>query len=229
MVDNKFTGAGGMADSQRRRKMKKISWNWAPLLLFVWGTIADLSYSAASKTAMRKRIVNQARRMIGIKQKKIVVRGKSFRFDCSGFIFACYYGVGIDLEKKIDRSSVAGNLSYQLYKGLKGRSWKHRSRMPRPGDLVFFHNTYDRNRNRRWDDKITHVGLVEKVARDGTITWIHLVRSGIRRYVMHLRYPRIFEKKGKRYNDFLRRRPKKDANSGKYLSGSLFATFSSPL
>ena len=138
MVDNKFTGAGGMADSQRRRKMKKISWSWAPLLLLVWGTIVDLSYSAASKTAMRKRIVNQARRMIGIKQKKIVVRGKSFRFDCSGFIFACYYGVGIDLEKKIDRSSVAGNLSYQLYKGLKGRSWKHRSRMPRPGDLIFF-------------------------------------------------------------------------------------------
>ena len=36
-----------------------------------------------------------------------------------------------------------------------------------------FRDTYDRNRNRRRDDDLTHVAIVESVASDGTITLVH--------------------------------------------------------
>ena len=34
---------------------------------------------------------------------------------------------------------------------------------PKPGDVVFFDNTYDRNKNKRLDDSLTHIAIVVSV------------------------------------------------------------------
>ena len=50
----------------------------------------------------------------------------------------------------------------------------------RPGDLVFWHDTYDRNRQRRAPTtRFTHVGIVEYVV-DGTVVFLHRGAHGRR-------------------------------------------------
>jgi len=62
-------------------------------------------------------------------------------------------------------------------------------RDPLAGDLVFFENTYDRNRNGRADDGVTHVGLVEEVRPDGAVVFLHRGGRGVARAVLDLRAP----------------------------------------
>jgi hypothetical protein len=74
---------------------------------------------------------------------------------------------------------------------------------------------------------LTHVGLVESVGDDGTVTVIHRVRRGVVRYHMNLdrRATHTDPKSGQRLNDYLR-----FARKGqKVLTGELFAAFGSLL
>ena len=54
---------------------------------------------------------------------------------------------------------------------------------PAPGDLIFWHDTYDRNRNGRADDPFTHVGVVEYVV-DGTVLFVHRGGKAVARGAM---------------------------------------------
>jgi hypothetical protein len=90
---------------------------------------------------------------------------------------------------------------------------------PLPGDAAFFHDTYDRNRDRRANDRFTHVGLVEKV--DGTaIVLIHRSVHGVERLRMDLARPDDPDA-----NDRLRFQRRGDAPGTRYLAGELFAAF----
>ena len=178
--------------------------------------------------AARKIIVKQAKKWIGPKRSYFQVKGKRFRFDCSGFVQACYHAADRPLKahlRKNQRNIQATTL--RLYHSLKSKTWRTSAKKPRPGDLIFFHNTYDRNRNHRWDDLITHIALIEKIERDGTIKYLHVSSKGVKRDCMNLRYPKSHLKDGKVVNDFLRRRPPSDLDRGKYTSASLFACFAS--
>ncbi len=48
---------------------------------------------------------------------------------------------------------------FKLKGGFKGKV--------RLGDLVFFDNTYDRNGDGKFDDRITHVGIVVGFDKEG--------------------------------------------------------------
>ena len=50
---------------------------------------------------------------------------------------------------------------------------------PMIGDVVFFDNSYDRNRNDRLDDLLTHIAIVVSVDEDETVHMMHLGGSGI--------------------------------------------------
>ena len=78
---------------------------------------------------------------------------------------------------------------------------------PVPGDLVFFRETYDQNRDGRRNDGLTHVGIVDQVDADGTVTVIHRVKRGVVRYRMNLARPRVA----------------KDPNTGRILNDTLRA------
>ena len=92
------------------------------------------------------------------------------------------------------------------------------------GDLVFFHNTYDRNRDGRLNDSLTHVGVVEEVKTDGTVTYVHHAGARILRFRMNLDQPNAVRdpKTGRRLNHPLRRA---SGSQPSMTSGQLFAGY----
>ena len=148
---------------------------------------------------LRTRILEAARRRVG----------HVFAGDCSRFVLTAFAdaGVGVRLEHpSVSKSGALYEASVQVA-------------TPRPGDLAFFHDTYDRNRNHRADDPFTHVALVESV--DGSsVVLIHRSGRRIERLRMDLARPDDGEA-----NDLLRVRRRGDVPGTRYLAGELFTAF----
>lgn len=111
--------------------------------------------------------------------------------DCTGFIQAVYEAEGVPLRAMMrraapaERSGVAAALRAMEAYGVVfggGGEW------PAPGDLVFWHDTYDRNHNGRADDPFTHVGVVEYVV-DGTVLFVHRGGKAVARGAMNPERP----------------------------------------
>ncbi|MFH1807523.1 MAG: CHAP domain-containing protein [Pseudomonadota bacterium] len=153
--------------------------------------------------AQRLRVAQAARRYVG--QHQILVDGKALPYDCSGLARAAYLAQGIDVMNVDNREGENGVSAIYRYARQHGVVYK--LARPEVGDLVFFHDTYDRNHNGRRDDMLTHVAVVERVEDDGTVTIVHTVARGVLRYRMNLRYPeRVRDPdSGRRVNHYLRR------------------------
>jgi len=158
-------------------------------------------------------VAKSASDMVG--KTRLSVGGEHFRYDCSGFVEAVYASVG---------NPISGSTK-MLFESSKEKGVYHRNKRPLPGDLAFFDNSHDRNKNGRRDDKLTHVAIVEQVDHDGAITLVHLGSRGIMRITMNLEQPKAHKSEsGKVWNSFLRaRRTKKDR--GPRLTGELWTGF----
>ena len=144
----------------------------------------------------------------------LTVNGKRYRDDCSGLIEAALAAAG---------GTWTGS-SASLYDAAREAGLTRRR--PRPGDVAFFDNTYDRDGDRRLDDRLTHVAIVENVDRAGTITLIHRGSRGITRLRMNLRHKHWRDDgEGNVYNDYLRARSKNDRPRTRYLAGELWVRF----
>ncbi len=144
-------------------------------------------------------------------------RPKGFRDDCSGFVMA-----------SLDRAGVPMSGSTRsFWEDADAQGLTHTRKRPHAGDLVFFDNTYDRNRNGRWDDDLTHVGIVIDVDRDGTITVAHGGTSkGRTTMLMNLGTPdQRTSADGRELNDWLRAQKSGDPKKATYLSGELWRGF----
>ncbi len=92
--------------------------------------------------------------------------------------------------------------------------------------VVFLHNTWDANRERRVNDLWTHVGIVERVEANDTVVFISRVSRGIEGYRRNLKVPgKLRGDDGTLLNDFMRRRRRSDPPRTHYLTGQLFAAF----
>jgi hypothetical protein len=166
-------------------------------------------------------VAKRARKML--KKPSFRIGGVDYRRDCSGFVLAVYAGEKIPIEKILGadrgRSSVA-----DLFRLADQRGLVHHQKVPAIGDLVFFSNTYDRNRDGRPNDPLTHVGIVERVDPDGTVTLVHRVRRGVLRYKLNRFKPheRRDPKSGKVLNHYLKYGQK---TAEKKLTGELFHAF----
>lgn len=161
-----------------------------------------------------KQITQSAEGFIG--KKRLLVDGQQYRYDCSGLIEAAYAASGLSLK----------GVSNSLYKVAKNNRVLHQRKQPSPGDVAFFRNTYDKNKNGKRDDGITHVAIVEKVEQDGTINLIHLGSRGVVRIFMNLQdsdQHKLVD--GKIWNSYLRVSSKKD--TGPVLTGELWVGFAS--
>ncbi len=170
--------------------------------------------------ACRQSLVDQARALRG--RGSYRVGGQDFPRDCAGFTLAALTGAGLDLASLLPAGGREGGGVGLLHGMASQRGMLHRGRVPQIGDLVFFDNTWDRNRNGRADDPLTHVGIVERVDADGTITFLHRVARGELRYRMNLFRPdeRRDPKTGKVLNHYLR-----VGGGDQRLTGQLFRAF----
>lgn len=171
---------------------------------------------------VRLGVARRARSML--KKPRFKIGSTSYRRDCSGFVLAVYAGEKIPIDKILGvdrgRSSVA-----DLYRLADRRGLVHHKKVPAIGDLVFFSNTYDRNRDSLPNDPLTHVGIVERVDPDGTVTFVHRVRRGVLRYKLNRFKPheRRDPQSGKVLNHYLKYGRRKRV--GKKLTGELFHAF----
>ncbi|MEQ1565512.1 MAG: CHAP domain-containing protein [Myxococcota bacterium] len=142
---------------------------------------------------------------------------KGFRDDCSGFVLAVLDRAGLELE---------GNTA-SLYTWAADQGLVHHHKVPRPGDLAFFDDTYDRNDNGKLDDDLSHIAVVMEVRPDGTIL---LAQAGTSRgrttLTMNLREPDLHEDGGGEVlNDWLRVKRDSDPTRTEYLAGELWRAF----
>lgn len=177
-----------------------------------------------SPSQQRKMIVKTAKSLLG--RKPIIVNGVKYPFDCSGLVRAVYQSAGIDLYGEVHKYPNLSGVKL-IYKYCEAHGSIKKTKTAKPGDIIFFDNTYDKNKDKKSDDKLTHVAIVEKASWGKTITFIHVSsHSGIVRDKMNLNYPDVYTKKNSKkvLNDFLRVRSKYNKDA-KLLSGQLFAGF----
>ena len=171
--------------------------------------------------ASESRLAAKARSLVGLSTLKVVAPG--LPDDCTGLVRAVYDDAGISLLEFGQRGD---NGVTAMYRFAFERSALHTSR-PAPGDLVFFRETYDRNRDGLENDGLTHVGVVEDVEADGTVLVIHRVARGVVRYRMNLSNPtQLRTADGRRLNDWLRTEA---PGSKPRLTAELFAGYATLL
>ena len=150
---------------------------------------APPSLATQSLSARQRALVQSAHDLVGV--DRLYVGGTEYRDDCTGAVLAVYAAAGINLGARFHR--YRGNGVARLHRMMHDHRLYFgaaRDARPEPGDIVFFDNTWDRNGNLRWDDDLTHMGLVVAVDRAGTISYLHNhVRRGVIIEQMNLRHP----------------------------------------
>ena len=151
-------------------------------------------------------------------ESTLTVRGERFRFDCSGLVEAALASAGCAFK-----GSAAG-----LFDQARTLRVLHRRRVPSPGDVAFFDDTYDADDDGRLGDPLTHVAVVETVDASGTITLVHVGSKGIVRILMNLKHPEDrYDGAGNLINSLLRSKQGGDTPRTKYLSGERWVAFAS--
>ncbi len=180
----------------------------------------DSSHSteaAAVSNGLREEVVAAARAQLG--KTRIHVGSKKYSDDCSGLVRAVFDQAGVDLFKNARRGD---NGVTAIYRFAEANGRIYTGGRPVAGDLVFFHDTYDRRKG-----GLTHVALVEQVQDDQTVWIIHRVRRGVVRYRMNLLRPDVrFDKSGRVVNDYLRLASAKDKE---VLTAQLFSAYATVL
>jgi hypothetical protein len=191
---------------------------WNPSGSARWVGLALLLALATASQAgapLGTAIAERADALVGLRSVSVVSR--SVPDDCTGLVRLIYGEKGIDLRALPAKPGDNGVTI--LFRAARRARAFHR-REPKAGDIVFFRETYDRNRDGKRNDGLTHVGVVDSVGQSGTLTFVHRARAGIRRSRLDLRHPR-----NKRTNDILRRA---SAGNRALLAGELVTGFASP-
>jgi cell wall-associated NlpC family hydrolase len=156
--------------------------------------------------AFYSRVVIIARESVGL---KIVppVNGRRFTCDCIGFVDYVFYRAGFDLKKAYGKGH--GGVD-TLYDGLEEFGFVYKDRIASPGDLIFFDNTYDVKGRRRWDNPLSHIGIIVGNGKYNTMEFIHFANNGVEEGAINLFYPNthaVRQHDGELYtiNSYLRR------------------------
>ncbi|WP_043711160.1 CHAP domain-containing protein [Corallococcus macrosporus] len=186
-------------------------------------TPARASRTAAVSGDARAKVLATARSLVG--KTQVNLKGRKYPSDCTGLIVGVYAQAGVTFRGTVQPGD---NGVTAMYRFARARGRVYTEERPTPGDLVFFNETYDQNRDGRRNDGLTHVGIVESVSASGTVTVIHRVRRGVARYRMNLERPNLRRdpKTGEVLNDMLRH---PGPNRAPVLTGQLFGGYGSVL
>jgi hypothetical protein len=177
----------------------------------------------AETASHRTAIVHTATQLIGA--RTIEANGRRIAYDCAGVTRAIFLKHGIDLYDS-GAGDPGANGVRLIYAHVRQHGTLHQGPVVSPGDLVFFNNTWDYNRDGKVNDPLTHVGIVERQEPDGTVVFISRVAGAIERYRMNIGLPHVYKTaEGRVLNDYIRRREIGDPADADYLTGELFAVF----
>jgi hypothetical protein len=173
-------------------------------------------------------IAESARKLVG--RKSLHSATEEMRDDCIGFVRYVYATAKIEVLEAAKHRWSAGNdhenAANALFLGARQMGLL-RQRYPIRGDLVFFKETYDVNRDGLRNDGVTHVGIVDEVLPGGTVSFVHREARGI---VVSRATPtkakQIEGPDGTVLNDFIRRGTLEHRG---YTAGELVAGFVSPI
>jgi hypothetical protein len=180
---------------------------------------------SAQASSRRAAIVKTASKLVGA--TTIQANGKRIAYDCAGVTRAIFLAHGIDLYDSSSPDPKANGVRL-IHHHISRHGTFHEGPVARPGDLVFFDNTWDYNRDGIVNDRLTHVGIVERQEPDGTVVFISRVAGAIERYRMNLALPHVHRTaEGRVLNDYIRRKDFGDSAETPYLTGELFASFGS--
>lgn len=132
-------------------------------------------------------VAEAAHALVG--SRRLVVDGTRYNYDCSGTILAIHAAAGTPLDAAF--AAERGNGVARIYAIATSQPWVGAPQeYPAVGDIIFWDDTYDRNGDGRWNDELTHAGIVTAVAPDGTITYVHHhYRLGVVAETMNLMVP----------------------------------------
>jgi hypothetical protein len=130
--------------------------------------------------------VQTAAKLVGA--KTITSNGRRIAYDCAGVTRAVFLAHGIDLYAGEPGEPDANGVRI-IHAHIQQQGTFHPGPVAHPGDLVFFNNTWDFNRDGKVNDPLTHVGIVERREPNGTIIFISRVADAIERYHMNLSLP----------------------------------------
>ena len=183
--------------------------------------------AALDQSDLQARLAARGHAWVGQGAAPFQVGGERFNPDCSGFVEAVYAAEGVPLRRLAQQAApgeTSGVAALWAAAGRYGERWRGGD-WPAPGDLVFFDDTWDRNGNGARDDPFTHLGLVEWVDQQGTVTFLH--RGGAAVLRGHLRLDRpddLLAPDGAELNAPLRVRVSRD-DRAPALAGELFVGF----
>lgn len=174
----------------------------------------------------RQRLIVEAARDI-VETQSTVAGETTYSYDCTGTILTVYARAGIYLVRLFP--NYTGNGVARLYGIATDYKVLHTRTLPEPGDVIFWDNTYDRNEDGKWNDPLTHAGVVVSVAADGTVEFIHHnYRRGIVMAQMNLLEPGVYQTgDGTEVNSPMRMASQRAANPDLWLASHLFREFGS--
>lgn len=157
---------------------------------------------------------------LGVGETHVSVTGKKFRQDCSGIVRAIYAKAGVTLFGEQQTNENDTEILWRFFE----QNGSIFQQGPTLGDVVFFHNTYDKNRDKKMNDELTHVGVVENILPDGTVIFVHYMGASIVRSRMNLEKPhlQLNQKTNERLNTLLRKSSSRRAG---LTAAELFAGF----
>ena len=175
--------------------------------------------SITKPLSLREEGLSARKELVRVSQKSV---GKSIDQIEGGFIGSVLGSV--ERADTLPRDSMSG-----LYKTLRNQGLSFETESPEVGDLVFFHNTFDANKDGRNNDWYSTCGVVTSVGGNEVIEFVAPVNGKVGTFSLTVGRPEVRRDESSRQtlNSFLRSKSLSDPEYTQYLAGELFAGFAS--
>ncbi|MCS6983534.1 MAG: hypothetical protein NZM25_00205 [Leptospiraceae bacterium] len=182
----------------------------------------------------RQKLAKVAESFLINKINEVQIQGINYRIDrdCAQFVRAVYWVASGGKTDLFYEAFATGSLKegsgsgVVVVEALLRNKLRYTPRQAKLGDIIVFDNTYDKNRNQKRDDPLTHLGVVTGFTEEGTIVFVHGNASRtIKRGYINFQYPEWTVKNGRHYNSYGRLKYSWDQDEKGRLNAALVRGF----